>query len=518
MIRLEAKRLFNWDISIRTINEYPDDQLTLLSVLNEVARKLKPKARALFLISVNSSGRLIRRILRERPQNPVIVVVCNTGIPVPKCTNLSNLPIDRWKVQHNDECSHCKESTLITIDSRTYERLPKIKWERIAIDRRKAAQHKEFWQAVDESNAVRIHVDEEYPEADKGRTRHHGVYIDLTLLAGQQSFRTKALSTLKQMPRPKLVVIPQHKATDVVRNLIQEAYPSAIIVIVSGRRFDKRAKQKLRLLKNNDCLLIADDALVQGATILGLRDEIYDVMQTCNTTIKVSGFVMLARTKNQDCYREVTEQFRDHDGVQFWVGYKIFLPEGECPWCEEYRILAGLLPSLRGRAKEHAISRKELLSGRLSTSFLLGSKPIGTERKTYGSFFGELKPVAAFAAATAAAQELKASLKNDAGSSKINVADIPKAITRYFDSVFLAAMLRTFYRRELEFGGQDNLVAPAIERKLSRRTNIVTAAEIGWAAVTRKLPSEPALRLLNKTEQRPVIIMLKQMIHSIFPM
>jgi hypothetical protein len=162
MIRLEAKRLFGWNLSVRTVHVYPDEKLPLVTVMNEVARKKKPDGDTLFLVSVNSSGRLIRRIRRERPGRHSVVIVCNAGPDVPDTESLARIPIARWKVGQDDQCGHCKETNLIGIDQRTYERIPEIKWNRIAIAVKQAEEHRPFWEAVDRTNAVRLHTTEDY--------------------------------------------------------------------------------------------------------------------------------------------------------------------------------------------------------------------------------------------------------------------------------------------------------------------------------------------------------------------
>ena len=127
------------------------------------------------------------------------------------------------------------------------------------------------------------------------------------------------------------------------------------------------------------------------------------------------------------------------------------------------------------------------------------------DSRTVGSFFGPLRPTAAFAAACSATQELRCELSREGGGLTVKVADIPKAITRYFDSVFLAAILRTLRRNQIKPSGQDTLICDAIQRKCSRGVHQITVAELCWAAIQGKLPKqavEPLLHCLPECEGR----------------
>ena len=423
--------------------------------------------------------------------------------------------MERWSPNAEGLCDHCSDSTRIGIDRRTYERVPQLKWKFKKVSNVKAKENAQFWGAVDAANAVDLHVDMEYPGADSGRSRHHGIYLDMVCMAGSEWLR-ECVKTLavEKLRNPSHIVIPQHRATAPVAALFGEIFPAVEISYAIDGRLSEATKQALTTLSERDTILVADDALVGGKTLVGLRQEIYGATLR-DKPPKVQACVLVARPSSRATLNRVERIYRDNTGVQFFAGQTIFLPasdEANCPWCAERRYLLRILPQLNEPARRTAEGRIEQLTGHLPTPFLLGGEALSEEMKTHNSFFGTLRHKAAFAAACSVVQELRTEMDVDAGSSVREILDLPMVIQCFFDSVFISAILRTCQLRELDFIGQHQAIAAEIESKCHDSNMAGLVAELGWAAVQHKLPIAPVVSLLQRFTEHESIVMLLELL------
>src|SRR3954471_9633709 len=161
----------------------------------------------------------------------------------------------------------------------------------------------------------------------------------------------------------------------------------------------------------------------------------------------IEAFVCLARPDTEATLRNAVNPYRDPSGSHFHSAYQLFLPtsgEDHCVWCKERKLLSQVSPRLELAHRKTAIARRDLLDrGELTDNFLWDTEDLSGSELTKDSFFGELRPPAAFAAATAATQQVRQELNRDHGAGKAAVMDLPAAIANYFDTVLLAAIIRT---------------------------------------------------------------------------
>lgn len=186
--------------------------------------------------------------------------------------------------------------------------------------------------------------------------------------------------------------------------------------------------------------------------------------------------------------------------MRFGFGFDLFLPAPgavDCPWCAERELLENRLTSLDGDARVLAEARLAWLrstDGLHSPLLLRGDSP---ETRTVNSYFGQLRPEAAFAAASAVAQRQKDSFQRDRGVNELRYFNVPLAIEAFFDTVLLGGMLRTFERRDLREIGRDEEVGRALGEYQLDEAGLVEAA---YAAITDKLPRGPVINRLRRTD------------------
>jgi hypothetical protein len=516
-LRLEAQRLFGWDLSVRTIAEYPELDTAIEEVLLEINAKLSAGHPLLFLVSVNSSGRLVRRMQSLAPKGTPIVVVTSTS---PELANdavldLSSIPVDKWAPREDGQCDHCGDGFPLGIDGRTYERLPQPKLKLFKVSWDKASSAREFWEAAAATDAIKLHYDAEYPEDYASASRHHSVYVDLLRLLESGWFIDTVRAEMGALLVPDVVLIPKHRCSEALATLAHAAFPRASTEVIPPGRFVEAAERSLLPQGALPNVLILDDALVGGRTLKGMRDEVYRITQS-RGTLPVQGFVLLARPHNDSVLQATRRRFTDKDkGPQFRAGYQIYLPPSgneHCPWCAEFKAVSAMLLKLDATAREFAEVRRRKLASELQHPFILGTEPLPADLTTSGAFFGNLDPLTGFAAAVSAAQQLRNEMKTGASGPVVSVIDVAMLIDAYFDTVFLAALLRTFERRELVHASQYENVSAALQRQTKYRDYPGTTAELVWAATNAKLPMPAICRVLGALDATPEIQYLQALL------
>lgn len=514
MLQQEAHRRFGWSLPIETLDEYPAQRPSLAETVNELVAKTSPDGHLLFLISINSTGRLAKLMRSVAPIDHSIVIICNTDrhLPAEATSALTNYPIDRWLVEEDGSCNQCRQSTPIGIDPHTYERLPTLRWNRVPVRHTEAEGNRSFWEAVDQAEAVRLHVDMEYTEHGIVSSRHFPVYLDTERLIEQVDFREKCLTKLRSIRLPDIILIPQHRASAGVQSLVLRAFPASEVCVIPRTGSLDVLEEKLAAASR---ILIADDTIITGRTLIGLRREIYRVTQRLRINPTIDVFVLIARPDRKEVLLSVKRPYRDSEGDHLVFGEQIYLPapgNENCPWCEEYRWLSSYIRDLSGTALEYIRERMRKLEGELFPPLLLGTEDDDVAGlATQGSFFGTIRQSTAFAAASSTAQAKLFELATTRNGSVIDIIDVPMVISAYFEAVFVAAILRTFQPVQLRYVGQDRLVEEQIRRLDLARTYPGTIPELAWAAVTGRIPKQAVIGLLSRVveeEQNKAIALL----------
>jgi hypothetical protein len=351
---------------------------------------------------------------------------------------------------------------VIGIDSRTYERLPNFRYKTVKINRKVANRNSQFWQIADQMDAVRLHVTMPYTES-KSYVRHHGIYLDIPRLLQHSEFLDKCVQRLRALCTPNLVLIPYNESTNALRSLVHQAYEqlgnNIIHVVESGELPQDIASD----LQKATTILIVDDAIVTGGMLRSLRPAIYKITKEV-TNPNVFGFVVVARPSDETIMESVMRLYTSHEGPRLAYGEKVFLPRAGneyCHWCQEYNELQIFLSRFESDmsrvAREYVEKRIKRLIPEIQPPFLLSLEDDESEAKavTRGSFFGHLRPIAAFAAMTSSCQERRQELKTSREGSITEVVDTKMAFDSYYDPVFIAAMLRTFNADQLRCPERD---------------------------------------------------------------
>jgi hypothetical protein len=536
LFALQAKAFayYGWMLSIEALDGYPGDLTAMSRAMADAAGRLGVEVPDLLLIvSVSSSGRLVRLFRSLASVQSTVLVICDsTGGQTPQAADpgtavFARYPIVRWIVDESGQCSECTRLQKTDIHPRTYERVENRECELVSLNWREADRHKAFWESADSVDAVHLHVDAQYHDGRTAHSRHFGIYVDIPRLLTNPAFRATCLSELRAMSVPDRVLVPTHIASVAVAGLVQEAFATNGILFPLERiHFVGIGRLRPNIVESiSDCsrVLIADDALVGGSTLIGLRAEIYRATQVNNIRPVVDAFVVVARSHDHATLNAVRRRFRDPrtgGDVNLHFGEQIFLPRGTnadhgCPLCYEAQLLGQYLPKLSGAGREFAIARLEELRGSTRRPRLPADRVDvdGELLVTHESYFGEAHRPAAYASAAAAAQEVRAGIDVHKRGQPRKIIDVRMLIDSYFESILVGAILRTFPVRLLRWGGQEEQVSEAVRALGTEQAYPGTVFELGWAAVSGKLPPRAVLDLLARvSEPDPPIIMLRQIL------
>jgi hypothetical protein len=515
-LREQVGQRFGWNIEISTLDRYPQDSVAVSDAIAAVrnrpavvnAAATDSKLGFLFLISVNSSGRLCRLFRKLGPQNGKIVVVCETsGQPSPCDDVLVTVPITRWEVASDGLCERCNTSPTIRVHPESYELLPSIKREQVKVDKNLAQGMAEFWKIADAADAVQLHVDVPYAVGGQQDYRHFGVYLNTAKLAAYSPFRESCLAQLRQIEAPDIVLIPEHQTCRIVASLCSEAHSSAAVHIVPPGRLPESIYGHLAKAKR---VLVADDAIVTGITLLNLRTEVFRVTQQLGVTPEVNAFVIVSRPSGPEPLKALRMRYHGKSVTHVLAGVQLFLPEGKnCPWCHERKLLTSFRPQLKGDALTAAQQRiRKLEAPVLAPLLIVPPHDARDDLLTQGSVFGPLRQPAAFAAGVSAAQRVIHSLGTLGGGIQLKVVDLEMAIDAYYEGVLLASLLRTFKPVHVRYPGSDPKVEAAILRLDPQRAYPGVLAELALAAIANKIPSRHVRQLVETQKAQDASLLM----------
>jgi hypothetical protein len=501
---LEAQERFGWPrLPIMTLRRYPN--------ADRVAERLKAFERqgwrhVVGVISVNSSGELAR-LLNAQDEVSETVVVCETSTDGPRRA-LCHYPVEAWDFVEGSKCKACRDMHLLVVDTQSYEVRTDLHAEpqvpKISI----AEEQKEFWEAADRTAAVQLHIEREIPKRsgqEMSETRHMSVYVDIARLLDDPEFRAHTLERLQAGPEPELVIVPEHASTGALEKLVSEAFDLGADSVL---RYcgDPFAGAEHEAIGEASEVLVLDDALITGSTLFRISNELYRITQETERPIPSRAFVVLSRPARKSAEGGVKNHFTRPapDGysapeVRFDAAAAILLPsDRECSFCGERDALK------RRRVK---VSQTEAITARidalansqegLQEPLLIG----GTEGtgKTIGSFFGQLKPRTALAAAASVAQRRRREFETHRRANTIEVLKTAVVIDGYYDPALTAGLLRTFDRRDLRNPEVDDEFESSLHER-GKELAEGTLVEIAWAAALGKLPLEGIRNLLEELQ------------------
>ncbi len=502
-IKSEVLKHFNIDVSLRTIDEYPPKMDYLMQVFRDAKSKSdKNDGNLLFLLSVNSSGNFLKILtgVIDKEKDTSVVIICNTTKDEKKqYDSLLNFPIEKYEAV-DGECDLCPSSILISINPKTYQIQPDIKYNKKTLTYDIVSKQKVFWENVDETSALSINVKRKY--YDTSGTRLFSFYIDICKLYQSKWFKKLVDVKIKKLYKPDIVFIPSHENSKFVHDVIKKIYPDVNVFIVSPDKIKSAHKKDILNLEQDSVVLIADDALVTNKTLMNYRPPIYEVAQSKGIDVGFQVFVMISRPSKKSQIIDLKKRYKNNISASevFSFGHEVYLPEpGKSTWKSEENFLRDTILIKNNKINNYISARIGEIKSDVS-NVVIGMNDSDSNIKTMGSYFGELSSKAGFAAATSVCCLLDDEYfrGEEHWQSEINVIDLSTLINNYFDSCFLAAALRYFNTKSYIGEKDDSSVANAINNIDPNCACSGSIEEIGWAAVNRILPSAPVLELLNK--------------------
>lgn len=525
-IRYEALRRLGWNIPHETIARYPVESDDLVEVIDDLLIG-HPDRELLVLLSVNSTGGLLRRIVTLLDQAPRVVTVCHTGAESVEFEDaVATLEIERWPQDGRGDCERCADLQSILIDPATYVPRPGLRAERMAVDWRSVSAHGEFWAMVDQSEALELHKDVDHGD---GRVRHLAIHVDFAQLLGLDAYFTRAqrklVDVLQGDHQPTCVLIPRHHATDALSSLAAAAlrecsWDSTEIEVLDGGYVNPDVLGDAKTPR----IVILDDAVINGATANNLRRAIQNAGERLRRQPRVDFLALLARPEDQSTLRMLKQRrYRMSDGEHFHSLDTILFPsKGSCPWCAERRQWqkwSGRLSDQHGLVAD----RIAALQSGTPNPLLFGAS--GDLAPALGAAVGELSPATAFAAISCVVQQKRDEIRDRSRGDMLVFNDTRLTLDAYFDTVFLAAVLRTFDRRDLRWHEFDADVSDYIRNSLISEAQTRTEdalpdeyfVELALAAVTTRVPLPAVQELLSALTESPTIALVRELVEMHAP-
>lgn len=495
----ELSRRLN--LPFECLAKYPSDRVTVERRIEDLRRHGRREGPLNVLVSVTSSGRLLKLVHDVTGGAAGMISVFDTRKPEDGTPGiiLARVPIDRWEPNDKGECKVCPHRQIMPIAEHSYECSPGLNWKSKPLVFKDAEADRPFWEVVDATRAVTLHVSKPYFRDGQQRSRHFGVYLDVERLLSHTGFASECRGVLeKKIAPPDVVLIPRHSCAQPVENLIRSVYSSATICQLESARLDDRALAHVRCARH---VLIADDAIVSGGTLGGLRISVYRATQDLAEPPTIQAFVVVARPDRGSDLRAVVRPYRDRQGDQLFYGKMVYLPE-RCPWCEEKAVLTQVFEHLSAPSQIVANLRIQQFDAPLKFPFLLGVQagqiiaPV-----TRRSFFGELGHETAFASCASTAQRMRNDFVTYRHGGVIEVFDVPMIVESYFETVFPSAVLRTATRSQLWNPNTHDQLGRHIERMDIEKAYPGSISELGLAAAVDKVPRDAVMKLLERAQE-----------------
>jgi hypothetical protein len=186
--------------------------------------------------------------------------------------------------------------------------------------------------------------------------RHHGLFIDITILLKEQAFLNRLSDHISRLSKtPDLLICPPHVQADafvkIIVNMIREQFGTDpkvhcfadLQAMAPGAQDEFR--DKVKSLDANGLILVVDDVLTTGSRLKSYQKSLRELPYIG----QIHYLVGVARPKGKDelVYVKRDLEYRS-GGVKNIFSYveEVFLPDWNkdtCPWCKEIKLLSEIV-------------------------------------------------------------------------------------------------------------------------------------------------------------------------------
>ena len=342
-------------VRVESLRAYEEDRDVLARRLKGAFGTIKPETGAV-LVSVNSSGRLVRDVLLPAMadvgfHNPIAIALARTPNPpeyqLPSLTTLN----DDFARQGPAECQACTRgnSTLIPIQHDSYFLNLAAYIQTSAITRKVAQISTEVIERYRGIGAFWVH--RTHPDG-----RHHAYFVDLTPIIKLDTFRQR----LAEIVLPwrdadiDLILHPDHEAAAQLASMVAEELSVTSIVRRDERHLSQLRDEEMNNLLRARRICLVDDVIISGARVYGYRNALNTIRRSHGAEqCELYCLIGLARTRSEKALIGVSDVVH-HSSThpRFLSVERFFLPhwnESECRWCSELQILSDLPTEIQDR-------------------------------------------------------------------------------------------------------------------------------------------------------------------------
>ena len=514
-------------VRVESLRAYDEDRDVLTRRLKGAFGTIAPETGAV-LVSVNSSGRLVRDVLLPAMDavgfhNPAGIALAKTPSPPEhELPSLITLNAD-FARQGPEECQACARgnSTLIPIQHDSYLLNLAAYIQTTAITRATAQMSTEVIERYGGIGAFQVH-------RTHSDGRHHAYFVDLMPILELETFRKRLAETARPWhdTRIDLIVHPDHAAAAQLASMVAEEL-GTMNIVGSNERFQRLTCGEMDTLLGAHRICLVDDVVISGARVFGYRNALNKIRRRHGAEeCELYCLVGIARTTSEKALMGVSDMVHHSSADPRFLSVEcLFLPcwdESECRWCAELRLLGKLPREIQDRplmrARLQALRRPAGLVDNLFLPWTDGQEVGQTESMDTWpaddpkwaarawelgpkSVFGEVQGADLAVSVAAAIQRLRGKRKQEDGAWQESDLDevfhspLAKVLDpqlylagRYYEPVLVASILRASKGHDIRAPGDDFNLHERIKILAAAESSKELYGELILATALRQLP------------------------------
>lgn len=355
----------------------------------------------------------------------------------------------------------------------------------------------DFMGRYEGSNAFTVHRDEPVRGLSR-RPRHHGVYIDVSILQNEPEFIARFRDKARRLRTSVDVILtPQHDAAVTLGDKASK-YTGLPVINRNAEEFHTLDAGERELLSTGR-VLIVDDAIISGSRLRGYRLAMLSHDLSPTIVHVLVGVCRPTSRKMRQTIANLVHQMGESERTLHSVE-DLLLPnmdENDCPWCWE----RSLLHDYGRRGEEIAselIDRAEVLNGNgLTTGLFWGlndaTLPLGPE-SVLGSV--ALTDAQIFASVASGLQWLRSEGKLDAEFTPPVAKVLDPAFWadgRFYAEPITASILRAANKHDLTAPIAGREFSRAMQTRWEEAPSANLRIEMLLATIAGKLPILPGM-------------------------